>query len=241
MARVLGKDGGDRFDASCARPGDALRHALYRFNGVEPDRGRACALALNESLQSQYAYAPAANVLYEGPRVLVKSKCGTAKRYLQPEEARRKCELKAARRAARAAKLRRAAVDAAADAIASKTTRAAWVVVCTPPRCAPDQAEVAALTSRAAIPVVALTKLGARTVWKSTSAPGAPDNSSGSHFSAMTPPCWPRRAMRNRHCHAIEQARRWRGGRRDDSARTRRKILISTQAAHPRRLSLIHI
>ena len=30
--------------------------------------------------------------------------------------------------------------------------------------------------------------------------------------------------------HAIEQAsRRWRGGRRDDSARTRRKILISTQ------------
>ena len=36
--------------------------------------------------------------------------------------------------------------------------------------------------------------------------------------------------MRNRHCHAIEQAsRRWRGGRRDDSARKRRKILISTQ------------
>ena len=34
-----------------------------------------------------------------------------------------------------------------------------------------------------------------------------------------------------RHRHAIEQAsRRWRGGRRDDSARTRRKILISTQA-----------
>ena len=33
---------------------------------------------------------------------------------------------------------------------------------------------------------------------------------------------------------AIEQAsRRWRGGRRDDSARTRRKILISTQAATP--------
>ena len=30
--------------------------------------------------------------------------------------------------------------------------------------------------------------------------------------------------------HAIEQApRRWRGGRRDDSARTRRKSLISTQ------------
>ena len=53
-----------------------------------------------------------------------------------------------------------AAVDAAADAIASKTTRAAWVVVCTPPRCAADQAEVAALTSRASIPVVALTTLG---------------------------------------------------------------------------------
>ena len=36
----------------------------------------------------------------------------------------------------------------------------------------------------------------------------------------------------NRHRHAIEQAsRRWRGGRRDDSARTRRKILISTQVA----------
>jgi len=36
--------------------------------------------------------------------------------------------------------------------------------------------------------------------------------------------------VRNRHRHAIEQAsRRWREGRRDDSARTRRKILISTQ------------
>ena len=46
----------------------------------------------------------------------------------------------------------------------------------------------------------------------------------------MTRPCWLRRAARNRHRHAIEQAsRRWRGGRRDDSARTRRKILISTQ------------
>ena len=113
VARVLGSDGGDRFDASCARPGDALRPALYRFNGVEPDRGRTCALALNESLQSQYAYAPADNIRYAGPGVLVKSKCGTAKRYLQPEEARRKCELKAARRAARAAKLRRDAETAA--------------------------------------------------------------------------------------------------------------------------------
>ena len=51
------------------------------------------------------------------------------------------------------------------------------------------------------------------------------------HFSAMTRPSWLGRAVRNRHRHAIEQApRRWRGGRRDDSARTRRKILISTQA-----------
>jgi len=48
----------------------------------------------------------------------------------------------------------------------------------------------------------------------------------------MTRPCWRRRAVRNRHRHAIEQAsRRWRGGRRDDSGRTRRKILISTQVS----------
>ena len=48
-------------------------------------------------------------------------------------------------------------------------------------------------------------------VWKSTSVSGAPDNSSLSHFSAMTRPCWPRRAMRNRHLHAIERAsRQWR-------------------------------
>ena len=46
----------------------------------------------------------------------------------------------------------------------------------------------------------------------------------------MTRPCWLRRAARNRQRHAIEQAsRRWRGGRRDDSARTRRKVLSSTQ------------
>ena len=46
----------------------------------------------------------------------------------------------------------------------------------------------------------------------------------------MTWPSWQGRAVRDRHRHAIEQAsRRWRGGRRDDSARTRRKILISTQ------------
>ena len=58
-----------------------------------------------------------------------------------------------------------------------------------------------------------------------------PDNSSLSHSSAMTLPCRLRRTVRNRHRHAIEQAsRRWRERRRDDSARTRRKILISTQA-----------
>ena len=48
--------------------------------------------------------------------------------------------------------------------------------------------------------------LGSIAVWKSTSASGAPDNSSLSHFSAMTLPCWLRRAVRNRHRHAIEQA-----------------------------------
>jgi len=61
-----------------------------------------------------------------------------------------------------------------------------------------------------------------------------------SHFSAMTLPCWLRRAARNRHCHAIEQAsRRWRGGRRGDPARTRRKILISTQVLTRRRSILL--
>ena len=50
----------------------------------------------------------------------------------------------------------------------------------------------------------------------------------------MTRPSWLGRAARNRHRHAIEQAsRRWHGGRRDDSARTRRKILISTQLNTP--------
>ena len=64
-----------------------------------------------------------------------------------------------------------------------------------------------------------------RPVWKSTSASGAPDNSSLSHFSAMTRLSWLDRAVRNSPRHAVEQAsRRWRGGRRDDSARTRRKI-----------------
>ena len=55
------------------------------------------------------------------------------------------------------------------------------------------------------------------------------DNSSLSHFSAMTWPRWFRRAVRNRHRHAIEQAsRRWRGGRRGDSGRTRRKFDFHT-------------
>jgi len=52
---------------------------------------------------------------------------------------------------------------------------------------------------------------------ETNSASGAPDNSSLSHFSAMTRPSWLGRAVRNRHRHAIEQAsRRWRGGRRVD-------------------------
>ena len=47
-----------------------------------------------------------------------------------------------------------------------------------------------------------------RPVWKSTSASGAPDNSSLSHFSAMTRLIWLGRAATNRHRHAIEQASR---------------------------------
>ena len=59
-------------------------------------------------------------------------------------------------------------------------------------------------------------------VWKSTSASG-----SLSHFSATTLPCWLRRAVRNRHRHATEQAsRRWRGGR------TRRKFDFHTGAIY---------
>ena len=58
-------------------------------------------------------------------------------------------------------------------------------------------------------------------MWKSTSVSGAPDNSSLSHFSAMTWPRWLGRAARNRHRH-VKQA-------------SRRKILISTQAATPGR------
>ena len=45
------------------------------------------------------------------------------------------------------------------------------------------------------------------------------DELCGSHFSAMTRPCWLHRVVMNRQRHAIEQAsRRWRGGRRGDSA-----------------------
>ena len=45
----------------------------------------------------------------------------------------------------------------------------------------------------------------------------------------MTRPSWFGRAPRNPHRHAIEQAtRRWRGGRRDDLARTRRKFDFHT-------------
>ena len=48
--------------------------------------------------------------------------------------------------------------------------------------------------------------------------------------------------MRNWHRHAIEQAsRRWRGGRRDDSARTRRKILISTQVVNQKNVLWDHL
>jgi hypothetical protein len=43
-------------------------------------------------------------------------------------------------------------------------------------------------------------------VWTSTSASGAPDNSSLSHFSAMTRPCWLGRAVGGWHRHAVEQA-----------------------------------
>ena len=71
------------------------------------------------------------------------------------------------------------------------------------------------------LPEKTLMETVTRTVWKSQRV-GAPDDF-GRHFGDG-------RAVRNRHRHAIEQAsRRWRGGRRDDAARTRRKVLISTQ------------
>ena len=45
-------------------------------------------------------------------------------------------------------------------------------------------------------------------VWKSTSASGAPDNSSLSHFSAMTRPSWLGRAVRNHRAGVASMA--WR-------------------------------
>ena len=54
-------------------------------------------------------------------------------------------------------------------------------------------------------------------------------NSSLSHILAISWPRWFRRAVRNRHRDAIEQAtHRWRGGRREDSGRSAVN-LISTQ------------
>ena len=51
----------------------------------------------------------------------------------------------------------------------------------------------------------------------------------------MARPSWLSRAVMNDHHHAIEQAPcRWRRGRRDDSAQTRRKLWISTQVAGKR-------
>ena len=50
-------------------------------------------------------------------------------------------------------------------------------------------------------------------------------------IEATARPSWLGRAVRNEHHHAIEQAsRRWRGGRRDDSAQGRQDILIYAQA-----------
>ena len=77
---------------------------------------------------------------------------------------------------------------------------------------------IAKLKAWGAHRIVACTVLASAAVWKSTSALGAPDNSS-------LWPCWLRRAVGNRHRHAIEQAsRRWRGGRTTRRFRTRRKF-----------------
>ena len=55
------------------------------------------------------------------------------------------------------------------------------------------------------------------------------NKSSLSHLPATTRLFWLGRAVRNRHRHAIEQAsRRWRGGQRGDSGRTRRKFDFHT-------------
>jgi len=72
---------------------------------------------------------------------------------------------------------------------------------------------------------VAALAISVSTCVESTSVSRAPDNSSQSHFSVMTRPCWLRRAARNRHHHAMEQvSRRWRGDQRGYSGRTRRMI-----------------
>ena len=60
-------------------------------------------------------------------------------------------------------------------------------------------------TPRTLAAVRALRRAPSIPVWKSTSASGAPNNSSLSHFSAMMLPSRLGRAPRNRHRHAIEQ------------------------------------
>ena len=61
--------------------------------------------------------------------------------------------------------------------------------------------------------------------WKSTKCDGCTRQFFTKSFLGNDAAAWLGRAARNRHRHAIEQAsRRWRGGRRDDSSRTRRKI-----------------
>ena len=48
----------------------------------------------------------------------------------------------------------------------------------------------------------------------------------------MTRPCWLLRAVRNRHRHAIEQvSRRWRRGRRDESAQRAAKLIYEQVVA----------
>ena len=68
-----------------------------------------------------------------------------------------------------------------------------------------------------------------RAVWKSTCIRVHRYSSLSHFFSATMWPRWLRRVVRNRHRHAIEQAsRRWRGDRRGDSGRTRRKFDFRT-------------
>jgi len=63
-----------------------------------------------------------------------------------------------------------------------------------------DNKKAATETLSGAVSVAALCGLAVAAlmaVWKSNSESGAPDNSSLSHFSAMTLPCWLRRAARH--------------------------------------------